>query len=129
MTLINEVANQAARQTGDLVKAEMRLEMEQMKGDINRDIRDTLESLLKPHLGDMTAHEHLVQHERMERILDIIDSVVRRFWVKMLNTSLVASAIGVVMYAIVSASAPNLLQDHIRSDQQNENTIKETPVE
>lgn len=127
MNIINEAAEKAAEQTGKLIKAEIRLEMSDMKSDIHREmtnqkeeiteaIRKVVEEELGPHLGELSAHEHLTHHERMKSIIHIVETITQKFWLRIIQSTIFISILGIGMYVFVSIVGPTVIKDHIKPE-------------
>lgn len=102
LRMIEETAEKVAERTGAVISANVRADLAEFKGEIKEDVKDIVDERLRIHLGDMTAHEHTLQHYRMQKITNFFDSFSKGTAQKLGGGTLVISIIASLLYTASS---------------------------
>lgn len=75
--MMEEVAEKAAKRAADLTSANLKLQMYEMQQRINEEF----EAKLREYFG-MSAQDHAIEHSKMRRVVESIDSIKGDFFKK-----------------------------------------------
>jgi hypothetical protein len=80
-----------------LVEAAARRAVRDIKGELTQEIRDAVAASITSHFGEMKGSEHVVQHDRVSRLIKMIDRLSENFIGKVIGNLV----IGLVLATIV----------------------------
>jgi hypothetical protein len=101
LTLLAQAsARAAAGEMASQLRAELRTQFSEAKDEIKQDLKDTLKTDLVAYFGTMPPSEHIVQHNRVGRFFDAVDSSTRKFWGNAFQAIIVIAVVGILIFAI-----------------------------
>lgn len=126
MQYIKDTAKEAAEQTGNLIRAETKGDLLQikieMKSELNDIMRNSLQTELDKHFGDMSPSQHMIQHSQIDSHMKTLRDV-KKEWVKRLISGAVVIAVSAATSVWTASTAkvdtpvtPPTKQTHVKVD-------------